>query len=564
MHQPADMKKSIDRVSQRMHGPDVSGGSVVAAGREIETGHAAGELLHLLADRPGLILRFEAKLVMRLTLILWGRETPGPTSHDPRFVHPAWRSSPLYGRIAAFYRALTETLRDVVEAADLPAAHRRRLSAAVEQVIAAASPANLFLTHPGFYENLVASRGRSALRGLYQLLRDLRDTPGLPRQVDASAFAIGTDIAATPGAVIHRDPLFELIQYAPQTARVDASPILLVGPQINKYYIFDLTRDNSLVRHALAGGQQVFAVSWRNPTAAQCGWGLADYVDAVMQAIAIVWRIAGRRSIKLAGAGPGGLTAAVAAACCATRGQGGRIACLSLFGAPLESPRHLADAPAGSGEALIRALSGPAESGALDGAAMARTFAWQRPDALIWPFVTRNYVLGESPPASDFLYWRADTTRIPARLRDDLLAVYRDNQRLDAYGADPGAVDQDVFVVAGETDHIAPWQACYRSLQMFRGRRRFVLGAGDHACTLLCPPCAAENDAGRQFWINDDHEIDPADWRRGARAAGASWWPAWLAWCRAHGGPEIAAPEVYGDAESEPIAAAPGRYVRQR
>lgn len=571
MNHPSRVSDAAERVDRGPLAGEVPGAFATADSHWPDIGAAAGELLGLLARHPATALRLEARFLSRLTRALLRRNGPRPAADDTRFAHPAWQASPVFGRVAGVYLVLADTLREAVGAARLPEARRRQLSFAVEHLIAALSPANLFLTHPGFYDNLVATRGRSAMIGLYQLLRDLRDNHGLPRQVDPQAFRLGANIAATPGAVIYRDEICELIHYTPHTERVDASPILLVGPQINKYYVFDLTRENSLVRYALNSGQQVFAISWRNPTAAQRRWGLADYVEAVEQAIEIVWRVGDGQPVKLVGACAGGLTAAAAAARCTGAGKGKRVACLSLFVTLLESPRSLVDVPVGRDETIARALSQSVRNGVLDGAAMARAFAWQRPDALIWRFVTHNYVLGQKPPASDILYWNSDTTRLPARLHADLLDIYRDDGlratgglRLDNEIVDLSAIEQDVFVVAGAADHIAPWQACYRSMQLFGGGRRFVLGVGGHAQAVVCPPATMRAGAARGFWVNDDHDLDPADWRRGARAMGDSWWPDWIAWCGAHGGPSVAAPEVFGSDDFEPIEAAPGRYVRQR
>lgn len=533
---------------------------------------AAGELLVLLARHPWAAARIETRLVARLAAIALGRSRLRPTADDPRFRHPAWQDNPLFRQPLQVYLALSEALRDLVASSGLPQTRRRRLAFAAEHLIAALAPSNLCLTHPEFYERLIASRGRSALSGVYHLLSDLRDNHALPKQVDTSAFRLGTNIAATPGAVVFRNEICELIQYSPRTPQVDACALLFVPAQINKYYVIDLMPEHSLVRYALDAGQQVFALSWRNPTAAQRCWGLGDYATAVDQAIDIVWRITGSHPVKLAGACAGGLTATVALARRAAQGRAAQVASLSLFVTLLESPSSLAGVPMVDDAAIDRALARSARRGVLDGAEMARSFAWQQPDTLIWRFVTHNYVLGQTPPASDILYWNNDTTRLPARLHADLLGIYRDQQLrepgrivLEGEPIDVSRITQDVFVVAGARDPIAPWQACYRSMQMFSGRRRFVLGTGGHAQAVICPPVGDAGQPKRPGFVTcDDYDLPPSDWQRAARYTGDSWWPEWMAWAREHGGPERNAPTIFGNDDFEPIEAAPGRYVRQR
>lgn len=545
---------------------DLSGAYPAIDSRWPELRTAARELLVVFVSHPWVLARIEARLALETARIALGRSRLAPDADDRRFEHPAWQDNPAFRRVLQGYLAWSRALLELVNALQISPDQRRRLLFVARHMIAAGAPSNLFVTHPGFYDNALTTRGASIISGLRHLLSDLRTNHGLPRQVDAAAFRIGRNIAATEGAVVFRNEVCELIQYSPHTAQVDSRPLLFVPPQINKYYVIDLSPEKSLIRHALASGQQFFALSWRNPTAEQRHWGLDTYVQAVLEAIDVVQAITGGEPIKLVGACAGGLTATVALAQLAATGQQQRVACLSLLVTMLESPRGAAGDRRTDSAAIRAALLRSNRSGVLDGADMARAFAWLRPNELIWHFVANNYVLGQEPPAFDVLFWNSDTTRLPARLHADLLAIYRDNALRGGRGLtigdveiDVAKIDRDVFVVAGERDHITPWQSCYRSMQMFRSNTRFVLGAAGHVQSIVCPP-GAENAA---FFCHDDYTLSPEEWRRAAREQDESWWPAWLRWCQAHGGTQSPAPDIYGNDEFEPIEAAPGRYVRQ-
>lgn len=531
-------------------------GELLSAGRE---------LVGVILSHPLLLARAEARLALELTRIVLGRSDLAPVPGDRRFAESAWQGNPAFRRVLQGYLAWSQVLLELIHGLRIKPEQKRRLLFAAHHLVAAGAPSNLCLTHPGFYQRARATRGRSVVAGLRHLLDDLRDNHGLPRQVNAAAFHIGRNIATTPGAVIFRNDICELIQYAALRERVDSRAVLFCPPQINKYYIVDLSPEKSLVRYALEAGQQVFALSWRNPTAAQHDWGLARYVAAVSEAIDILGRLTGE-PVKLMGACAGGLTATVALARLAAQQQQDKVACLTLLVTLLESPRPGRSDQIVGDAAIATALARSKRRGVLDGADMARAFAWLRPDDLVWRFVTNNYVLGCEPPASDVLYWNSDTTRLPARLHADLLRTYRDNPLrrpgglvIDGVPIDMSQIDRDVFVVAGAQDHITPWQSCYRSMQMFHSNVRFVLGAAGHVQSIICPPGSEH----AQFLFNDDYTRDPAAWRRGARPQHESWWPAWIRWCEAHGGEQRAAPTVYGDEDFEPIEAAPGRYVRQ-
>jgi polyhydroxyalkanoate synthase len=570
---------------------DLTGAHAFVGSRWGEALVSGGELLRVLGAHPLALARAQASLSLEMTRIALGRSKLRPGPEDRRFTDPAWRDNPIFSRLLQGYLAWSSTLLELVHGLRVGADQRRRLLFVAEHLVAAGAPSNLFLTHPGFYSAAARTHGLSIVSGVRHLLEDVRTNRGLPRQVDDSAFRIGHNLATTEGAVVHRDEVFELIQYSPRTESVDAQPVLACPPQINKYYVLDLSPQNSFVRYALERGQQMFVISWRNPTAAQRDWDLATYVRATAQAIDIVREITGEQPVKLLGACAGGLTAAITLAWLAGRGEQSKVSCLSLFVTMLDSPRARRLARVADDAAVAAALARSQFSGVLDGADMARTFAWLRPNELIWHFVVNNYVLGNQPPAFDILYWNSDSTRLPAALHADLLSIYRNTRlrsgrdfTIDGVDIDIGAIDRDVFVVAGARDHITPWQACYRSMQMFGSNMRFVLGSAGHVQSLLCPPHDGLNSAMNEaaddadsapkpdkranadnacFYVNDDYSLDPAAWRRGARVQQGSWWPAWISWCESHGGEQKPAPAVYGNDEYEPIDAAPGRYVRQ-
>jgi len=546
---------------------DLTGAYAFVGSRWGEALSGARELLAVLASHPITLARVQAQLSLEMARIALGRSDLRPEPEDRRFTDPAWQSNPAFRRILQGYLAWSSALLELVYSLRLGADQRRRLLFVAEHLVAAGAPSNLFVAHPEFYAQATRTKGGSIIAGIRHLVADLSSNRGLPRQVNTDAFRVGRNIAATDGAVVYRDEIMELIQYSPRTAQVDEQPILFCPPQINKYYVVDLSPEKSLVRHALDAGQQFFTISWRNPTAAQRNWGLARYVEAVSTAIEVVRAINGPVPVKLLGACAGGLTAAVSLAWLAARGESDKVSCLSLLVTMLDSPRSRRLARVADEAAVAAALARSQSAGVLDGEDMARTFAWLRPNELIWHFVVNNYVLGREPPAFDVLYWNSDTTRLPAALHADLLSIYRDNQlragstfMLNDTPIDISAIEHDVFVVAGARDHITPWQACYRTMQMFSANMRFVLGSAGHVQSILCPP----DDASARFYVNDDYTLDPASWRRAAREQQGSWWPAWIRWCESHGGQSRPAPTVYGNDDYEPIEAAPGRYVRQR
>ncbi len=420
------------------------------------------------------------------------------------------------------------------------------------------------LVNPASAKAVIDSGGASLARGGVQLLRDVASAPRIPEMVDRSEFEVGRNIATTPGAVVLRTDVFELIQYRPQTEQVREVPLLIVPPTINKFYALDLAADRSLVEFLVREGQQVFIMSWRNPDARHAAWNLDSYVQAILDAVDVTCRITGTERAALAGICSGGILASIAAAVLAGQGQQDRLAAIALLVTVLDNER------AGTASALNnRRLAAAAKAisrrrGYLDGRALAEVFAWLRPGDLVWNYWVNNYLLGKKPPAFDILFWNADTTRMTAGLHADFVDLAVDNElvtagRLTVLGVpiDLSRVDCDAYVVAGIADHITPWENCYRSTALLGGTSRFVLSTSGHIAALVNPP----DNPKAGYHVNEAGPADPAQWLAGAETCRGTWWTDASPWLAHHCGADRPAPDQLGGAGFEPLVAAPGTYV---
>lgn len=528
---------------------------------------AAARLFKLLSLNPVTVARKEARLALELGRILLGRSKIVPDPGDRRFQHSVWRENGYYRRLMQTHLAWARCLHGILDSIDAGEEDRERARFILTQVIAAAAPTNYPLGNPGFLDKTLSSRGLSVVRGLRNFIDDMTANHGMPRQVNPRAFRVGENLANSPGAVVFRNPVCEIIQYAPRTEAVDAVPVLVIPPQINKYYILDLAGEKSFVRYAAGRGQQVFAISWRNPTAAQRDWGLESYVTAAKEAVDVVREITGTDSVKLMAVCAGGFTAAVLAGHLYALGQGRKIASLTLSAAVLDTGSRALPGLFANDAAIEAAIARGRARGVLDGAEMQRAFAWLRPDDLVWNFFANNYLMGNDPPASDILYWNSDTTRLPAQFHADVLNIFRRNPLVEPGGMtvlgtpiDLGEVNCDVFIIAGIADHVIPWRACYRSTGLFGGDARFVLGASGHIQTIVNPPGNPE----ARYFEHDDFGLDADEWLENAEGHDGSWWEAWVDWARAHSAGERDAPTALGSETHPPGEPAPGRYIHQR
>ncbi len=376
-----------------------------------------------LALRPRTVARRGAALAAELTKVAVGRSEVGPAKSDRRFKDPAWSGNPAFRRLGQSYLATAAALDALLCDVELEWSEERRVRFAAENVVDAVAPTNFPLTNPAVLKAVLDTGGRNFLSGLRHFASDMASRPRIPSMVDRSSFEVGENLAVTPGAVVARTEVFELLQYEPQTDTVRERPLLVVPPMINKYYVTDLAPGRSMIEYLIKGGQQVFAISWRNPDEHQAEWNLDTYVAAVVEAIDAARDIAGCEQVHAVGLCAGGITLSTAAAHLAARDELDRLAGLTLAVCVLDNARAGTTSAFLDRRVAALAVAESARRGYLDGRSLAGVFAWLRPNDLIWNYWVNNYLLGKDPPAFDILYWNADTTNLPAGLHRDFVAA---------------------------------------------------------------------------------------------------------------------------------------------
>ncbi len=532
--------------------------------RRVNPGGSGLRLAAALAARPRLVAERGTQLAGELARIAVGRSQVEPSRRDRRFADPGWAANPVLRRAVQAYLAAAQTAEGVVAEAGLDEADSERVGFLLTNLIDALAPSNNPLLNPAAVKAAVDTGGGSALAGLRHFAADMAVAPRVPSMVEPDAYEVGVDLAVTPGSVILRTPVFELIQYRPATPTVRQVPLLIVPPLINKFYVMDLAPGRSMAEYLVGRGLQVFMISWRNPDARDAKWDLSTYGQAILDAMDAAARITGSEQTVLAGACSGGIVAAMVAAHLAHAGQQERIAAVTLLVTVLDQARAgLASAVIDERTARLAAAASRAR-GYLDGRALAEVFAWLRPNDLIWNYWVNNYLLGRKPPPFDILFWNADTTRMTAGLHRDFLQLGAANALVRPGGAtmlgspvDLAAVDRDAYLVAGITDHICPWQSCYQSTQLLSGRQRFVLSTSGHIAAMVNPP---GNDKAR-YQLAKEYPEDPQEFLRRAETCHGSWWPDYAGWLAERCGEEKAAPGELGGSGLAPICDAPGTYV---
>ncbi len=493
-----------------------------------------------------------------------GTSNLSPDRRDRRFADPAWTENPMLRRLTQLYLATGRTVEQLIDDADLGYRDERRVRFLVENIIEALSPSNLPLVNPTSAKVAIDTGGMSLVRGAGQLVKDLAAAPRIPEMVDTTGFEVGRNVAATPGAVVLRTEQFELLQFTPQTEQVYEVPLMIVPPTINKYYAIDLAPERSLVEYAVRQGRQVFVLSWRNPDGRHADWGFDTYVTAILAALDAVERISGAEQTMMSGICSGGILASITAAYLAAHGQQSRLAGLLLAVTVIDNAKAGTAASLGSRRLATLAKAKSRRQGYLDGRALAEVFAWLRPGDLVWNYWVNNYLLGKRPPAFDILFWNADTTRMSAQLHADFVDLSLDNALahpgtltvLDT-PIDLSKIEVDSYILAGIADHITPWEACYKSTQLFGGNSRFVLSTAGHIAALVNPP----GNPKSTYQVNKDTPADAHEWLHGAETHQGSWWADASQWLNDRCGALRPAPVRLGGAGQEPLAEAPGTYV---
>jgi poly[(R)-3-hydroxyalkanoate] polymerase subunit PhaC len=528
---------------------------------------ALGRLLQRVVVEPGVVTAGSLDAIRQLIEVLVGRSDVAPEPRDKRFLAPAWSENPVYRRLLQAYLVETRSLLDVVDEVELDAKSRERARFALSLLTEAVAPTNTLLGNPTALARAVETRGRSVLTGLRHLAHDVRHNGGMPATVDARPFTVGGNLAVTPGRIVHRSEVFELIQYDPAGTKTFTRPLVAIPPQINKYYISDIGPGRSLIEHMVGAGVPYFAVSWRNPTAAQRAWDLDTYVAACKEAIEVACEITGSADANVVGMCAGAITMACLLGHLAATGE--RLVHSATFlVAGLDTAQESQIGMLASQPAVEAARARSHRAGVLDGRDLARVFAWLRPNDLVWNYWVNNYLLGQDPPAFDILYWNADTTRLPAGLHSDFLDLFTTNGlahpgTLTVLGTpvDLGKVDIDAYVVAGSTDHIVPWRTAYQTTQLLGGDTEFVLSSSGHIQAIVNPsgnPRSSYRTRGG---------VPPAEadgWIDGAEKSAGSWWDHWSTWLGARSGDQRRAPTHLGSAAHPALEAAPGRYVHER
>ncbi|MDB5727641.1 MAG: phaC [Noviherbaspirillum sp.] len=487
---------------------------------------------------------------------------------DRRFSAPEWKSNAFFAFSAAAYLLNARFLTSMAEVVQAPPKTKQKIRFAVQQLIDAMSPANFLATNPEAQQKLIESKGESLMKGMVQLLADLRK--GQISQSDETAFAVGKNVATSEGAVVFENELFQLLQYKALTEKVYERPLLIVPPCINKYYILDLQPENSLVRFAVEQGHTVFLVSWRNPDVSMSHVTWDDYVEqGVFKAIEVSQKISGQADINTLGFCVGGtlLTSGLAA----LYGRGEKpVASLTLLTTLLDySDSGVIEVFIDEAQVSLREKT-IGQGGLMPGRDFTSAFSSLRPNDLVWNYVKTNYLKGEEPPAFDLLYWNADSTNLPG----PMFCWYLRNMYLENRLREPGnltlcgqkialsTINAPTFIYGSREDHIVPWTAAYQSTFLLnpkkRNRNRFVLGASGHIAGVINPPAKKK----RSYWTNAKTVASAEEWMAGAEEFPGSWWTEWADFLSEHGGGQVDAPRDYGNAEFKAIEPAPGRYVK--
>lgn len=548
------------------------------------TDAAMGNPAQRLARQPGALVKTVARVGMRpdrmarraaalgrdVAEIARGTSEITPPRGDKRFADPAWQKNWAFRRVAQTYLAAGAHAEGLIDDAHLDWRADTMARFVTQNVHDLLAPTNFPWSNPAVLKETLDQGGANLVKGVRRAGRDL-GARRLPAMVDTSRFEVGGNLATTPGAVVLRTEVFELIQYAPTTDKVRPVPVLFVPPTINKYYVLDLAPGRSMAEYLVAQGLQVFMVSWRNPDAAQGHYDFDTYAAAVMEARDAVAAIGRQKRIHLVAACSGGIiTSGLMGHLAKTGSLEENVASLTLLVCALDNARAGTASALAGRELAAAAVAESARKGYLDGKALANVFAWLRPNDLVWGYVINNYLMGKPPPAFDILYWNQDGVRLSAGLHRDFVHMALDNTLTRPGGmtvldtpVDLREVDLDVYCVAGLNDHIVPWENAYRGARLFKRAPRFVLSTSGHIQALINPPSGwgGAGESRSNYRVAEELPEVEADFVRDTPRSSGSWWSDHAAWLAERSGDLRAPRKSLGSPAFKPLAKAPGSYV---
>ncbi len=505
----------------------------------------------------------------------WGQETDPmitPAKDDWRFRDDAWTENHLFDYIKQSYLLSARWIQNTVgEVEGLDDKTAKKVDFYTRQFVDALAPTNFVMTNPEVLRETIESGGENLLNGLRNLLEDLEAGEGelKIKMVDSDAFDVGKNIAVTPGKVVYQNDLVQLLQFEPTTKKVHKTPLLIMPPWINKYYILDLREKNSFIKWAVSQGITVFCISWVNPDEKLANKTFEDYItEGPLDCLAAIEKATGEKDINVIGYCLGGTLLASTLAHMAARKKNPQKVKAATFFTSMVDFTEAGELSVFIDEEQLASLEERMnERGYLEGSEMATTFNMLRANDLIWSFVINNYLKGKDPFPFDLLYWNSDSTRMPAAMHSYYLRkMYLENKLVE-----PGAlkmlgtkidlrkIKTPTFILSTREDHIAPWKSTYAATQLYKGKIKFCLAASGHIAGVVNHP-----DSGKySHWTNDELPEDPDEWLAGATEHPGSWWPNWAKWLKKYGGEQVPARKP-GDGKLKVIEDAPGSYVQAR
>jgi polyhydroxyalkanoate synthase subunit PhaC len=511
------------------------------------------------------LAREGGRLARELFRVSLGTSSVAPAKGDSRFADPTWEQNPVYRRVEQAYLSFSGSIERLVDDAETSGKDPDKARFAATLLTSAVAPTNFLLGNPAAMKRTFETGGANLARGLRNWVGDIRHNGGMPSMADPEALKVGRDLALTPGSVVERDEVGELIQYTPTTDTVRERPVLVVPPPIGRFYFLDLRPGRSFVEYAVSRGLQTFVLSWRNPGKEQGDWDLDVYAARVLQAIDAVREITGSEDVNVVGFCAGGIiNTGVLNRLAATADD--RVHTAS-FAVTMLDFGHRAPIQAFSNAKLLSfARARSRRAGVIAARDMGAAFTFMRPNDLIWNYWVNNYLMGQKPPVFDILSWNADGTNLPAALHIQFLDMFETNV-LCQPGAmavldtpvDLSTIKVPTFVTGAMTDHLTPWKGCYRTTQLLSGPMTFVLSSSGHIQSLVNPP----GNPKASYYTGEQPGQDPEDWLASATQHTGSWWEPWAEWITSYSGDERPAPASLGSGSYETIADAPGDYVRQ-